>query len=196
MKYVITTVAALTLIGSALTSPLSAQERWGVEFRLNGAIATQDADRDNRENGIGFEGNVQYRFLPHMAAYAGWDWTHFSAQEAIAGPDMDLEETGYAFGLRFEHPFREGSRTNWWVRGGGIYNHFELENEDGDIVSDSGHGLGWEAGAGLALVLGNGWSLTPGIRYRELSRDLTIEGTEVPVDVEALAFEVGVGYRF
>jgi opacity protein-like surface antigen len=196
MKKVITTMAALSLIVSSQGSPVSAQERWGMEFRANGAIATQDADRDTRKNGVGFEANVQYRFLPHLGAYVGWDWTHFSALESIAGPNMDLEETGYAFGLRFQHPLREGSGTRWWVRGGGIYNHLELENGDGDIVEDSGHGLGWEAGAGLALAISEGWTLTPGIRYRELSRDLKIQDAIIPVDVEALAFELGVGFTF
>lgn len=111
---------ALTLIVSSQISPVRAQERWGMEFRANGAIATRDADRDTRKNGVGFEANVQYRFFPHLGAYVGWDWTHFSALESVAGPNMDLEETGYAFGLRFQHPVREGSRTSWWVRGGGI----------------------------------------------------------------------------
>ena len=39
------------------------------------------------------------------------------------------------------------------------------------------------------------WSLTPGVRYRKLSRDLQVDGMEVPVKMESLAFELGVQFR-
>ncbi len=100
------------------------------------------------------------------------------------------------FGLRFEHPFRAGSPTAGWIRAGGTYNHLELENSDGDLVEDSGHGLGWELGAGLTLPLSRSWVVTPGIRYRRLNRDLTLESRTVPVELEYLAFEFGFGRRF
>lgn len=194
MTRIIFAVTAAAMLLQA--SPANAQDRWAVELRGNGAIATQDLDRDHHQNGFGFEGSVRYRFLPHLAVYAGWDWTKFSAAEAIGGPDMHLEETGYAFGLRFEHPLRKGSRTAAWARGGGTYNHLELEDASGDIVADSGHGLGWEAGMGLAFDVGGRWSLTPGLRYRALSRDLEVGTTTIPVDLQYLAFELGIARRF
>lgn len=177
-------------------SPADAQDRWAVELRANGAIATQDVERDEHQSGFGIEGTVRYRFLPHLAAYAGWDWTRFSAADALGGSDMHLEETGYAFGLRFEHPFREGSGTAGWLRAGGTYNHLELEDKVGDIGADSGHGLGWEFGAGLAFDVGGRWSLTPGLRYRSISRDLEIGSVTTTVDLQYIAFEFGVARRF
>lgn len=194
MTRIMIAITGLTLALQA--SPADAQDRWALELRASGALATQDVERENHQNGFGFEGTVRYRFMPHLAVYAGWDWTHFTAGESFAGPDMGLEETGYAFGLRFEHPISGGSRTAGWARVGGTYNHLELEDADGEIVSDSGHGLGWEAGAGIAVPFGGRWSLTPGIRYRSLSRDLEIGGTTNPVDLQYVAFELGIARHF
>ena len=165
-----TTILALTTIALLTTTiPADAQtpDRWAVELRANGAMATQELQNDPLDTGFGFEATVRYRFLPHLAAYAGWDWIRFQADQSFAGNDMDFEETGYAFGLRFEHPIR-GSATAGWVRAGGTYDHLEVENTDGDILADSGHGLGWEVGAGVATPLRGGWSITPGVRYRSL----------------------------
>jgi hypothetical protein len=196
MTRIIIAITALSMAALSQASPASAQDRWGFELSGHGAVASQDAARDSHKNGFGFDGTVQYRFLPHLAAYAGWGLSHFRARDAIAGPKMDMEETGYVLGLRFEHPLRDGGRTAFWVRAGGMYGHLELENADGDVVADSGHGLGWEAAAGLALPLAPRWSLTPGIRYRFLSRDLEINSRTVPVELQATAFEIGILRRF
>lgn len=196
MNRSIPTLMAFTLAGLGLTSPAAAQIPLGIELRANGAIATQDAGRETHENGFGFEGNLQYDVLSSLAVYAGWDWNRFSALNAIAGPDTDLKETGYVLGLRYERPFQEGSRMAWWARFGGTYNHLELENSDGDLIDDSGHGFGLEAGAGVSVPFGGYWSLTPGIRYRKLSRDLEIDNLTTPVKLESLAFEVGLGLHF
>jgi opacity protein-like surface antigen len=195
MTRIIVAMTALAILFQA--APAGAQERWAVEFRGNGIVGTHDLDMDTHQNGFGYEASVRYRFLPHLSAYAGWDWTRFKAGDAFTGPHAGhLEETGYAVGLRFEHPFREGSRTAGWLRAGGMYNHVELENKDGDVVSDSGHGLGWEAGAGLAYGLNGRWSLTPGVRYRAISRDLEVGSATIPVDLQYVAFELGIAFRF
>ena len=196
MTRIVIAITALAMATVFQADPVSAQDRWGLELRGHGAVATQDAARDSYQNGFGGDGTIQYRFLPNLAAYAGWGLSHFGALDAIGGPDMDLEETGYVLGLRFEHPLREGGRTAYWVRAGGMYNHLELENADGDVVSDSGHGLGWEGAMGLAYPVASGWSLTPGIRYRSLTRDLEINDLTVPVELQAVAFEVGIARRF
>lgn len=188
--------SALTLVTVFQATPAAAQQRWSVELRGSGQVSTQDAARENHENGYGLEASVQYRVLEHVSAYAGWAYTHFAALEAIAGPDMDLEETGYVLGLRFEHPIRDGAPTRYWVRTGATYDHLELENADGDIVEDSGHGLGWEVGAGLAFPIRDRWSVTPGIRYRSLSRDLDIGAATTTVDLEYVGFEIGIRRAF
>jgi hypothetical protein len=107
---------------------------------------------------------------------------------------MDVEDTGYAFGLRFEHPLT--ARTAYWARLGGTANHIELEDAGGDIVFDSGHGVGWEAGGGVTVPVGDRLTLTPGVRYRALSRDVEIGGVTAPVRLRYVAVGMGVAYHF
>jgi opacity protein-like surface antigen len=190
-----TIIATATLATLLQLSPAAAQGPWGIQLRGNGAIATQDQDRETTQEGFGFGATIDYFFMPHVAAYAAWDLTHFAAHEML-GANRDLEETGYALGLRYQHPIRALGRTDGWVRAGAMYNHMELENDEGDVISDSGHDLGWEAGAGLAFGLNNGWSVNPGFRYRSLSRDLDVAGASVPVELQYVAFEIGVARRF
>ena len=58
-------------------------------------------------------------------------------------------------------------------------------------MTDSGHGIGWEAGAGFGFRLGNQWQIAPGMRYRSLTRDLTVGTVAAPTDLRYLAVEVG-----
>ena len=59
--------------------------------------------------GFGFKATIAYRFLPHIAAYTGWGWSEFKANEPFGLPNVNFEETGYTFGLQFIHPFGESS---------------------------------------------------------------------------------------
>lgn len=178
-------------------SPALAQQPWAVELRGGVAFPTADLGEDELDTGLGFEGTIRYRFLPHLAAYAGWDWMHFGADEAGGVTDVDVEATGYAFGLRFEHPFSGGTGPGpaYWARAGVLVDHIEIENQEGDLIADTGHGLGWEVGAGVAIGVGEKGSLTPGVRYRSLSRDLEFDGGEVPVDLRYVAAELGFAWR-
>lgn len=193
----------MTLVGLAVlltAAEVHAQQRWAFELRSGVDLSTQDVGNADLGTGFGFEGIFHYRFMPHLAAYAGWDWRVFTPDDAFAGPDADLDETGYAFGLRFEQPFdgEDPAVDGWayWLRGGGTYNHIEIEDSDGDIIADSGHGLGWEVGGGLSYGFAEIWSVTPGVRYRSLSRDVEIGATTTEVDLQYVAFEVGLVRRF
>lgn len=188
--------AALSLLMTA--GPLQAQSRWSLEVRGNAAVPTNELAGEDLGTGVGFEGNVGYHLYEHMSVYAGWDWTHFNADQSFAGPDMDFEETGYVFGLRWEHPFRGevGNGLAGWIRAGASVKHIEVEDDEGEIVADSGHGLGWEVGAGLSLPLGGSWRLTPGLRYRALSRELEAETATVDWDIQDVTFELGARWHF
>jgi hypothetical protein len=111
---------------------------------------------------------------------------------------MDFEETGYVFGLRWEHPLpnERGNGMAVWARAGGTLKHIEVEDGEGEIVSDSGHGLGWEVGAGLSLPLGERFSLTPGIRYKALSRELEVGSSPTDWDLSDVTFELGGRWHF
>jgi hypothetical protein len=172
-----------------------AQDKWSLEFRPGVDYATQDIADADLGIGFGAELSIAYRFTPHFAAYAGWSYNNFAVDQSFAGPDASFEETGYTFGLQFIHPIGE-SGLSYLVRAGGIYNHIEIENNDGDIIIDSGHGLGWQAEAGLVIPLSEKFSLLPSLRYRLLNRDIEIENVNTSVDLNYLSVGVGLSLSF
>lgn len=182
------------LVAAIISVPASAeaQNRWRFDLRGGVAFATEDLRDVSLGTGFGFEGTVNYRFQPHLWAYAGWDWHRFSAEDSFAGADGDIEETGYAFGLLFEHPLGGPASPALRLRAGGTYNHMEVENATGSLVADSDHGLGWEAGAGLAFRLDDRWQVAPGVRFRSLSQDLTVGSVTTAADLRYL--DIGVGF--
>jgi len=194
MNRIIMAVGAVAVLAAA--SPATGQDRWAFELRGGVAFPTEDIGNDALGRGMGFDGTLRYRFLPHLALYGGWDWIGFSPDELSGTADLDLEETGYTFGLRFEHPLAGDPGLAGWVRAGATYDHLEIEVEDGDIIADSGHGFGWEAAAGVAIGAGARWSVTPGVRYRSLSRDLEIGGVTAGADLRYVMAELGLAVRF
>ena len=178
-----------------VSHPAVAQSRLSWEVRSGIAFATQDLGDADLGTGFGFEGTLAYRFMPHLAGYAGWGWHRFSADQSFAGTNADFEETGYTFGLQFVHPLGK-LPLDYFVRGGGIFNHIETENGEGNITADSGHGLGWQVETGLAIPLGNHWQLMPGVRYRSLSRDIEIGTVSTAVDLTYLTVGVGISRSF
>ena len=172
---------------------LFAQKKASFEFRAGAAFPLEQLGETDLKTGFGFEGIFDYRFLPHLSAYAGWGWNQFTTEEANS--DMDVEETGYLFGLQFNHPIGNGP-LSYYIRVGGLYNHLELENKAGDIVNDSGHGLGYRIGIGVDLALTENIHLRPGVKYQSLSRDVTIETSPVAMDHNYFAASLGIGFDF
>lgn len=172
-----------------------AQKAWGIEVRPGVNFATKKLGDANLKTGFGIEGTVNYRIIPNLAAYAGWGWNRFSAGQSFAGTKNDFEETGYTLGLQFTHPFEKGN-LGYLLEFGGILNHIEVENNNGDIIADSGHGLGWQAGLGLKIPLGERFSLIPAIRYRALSRDIQIDQTKTAVDLNYVSVGIGLSWAF
>ena len=193
MKKVILTTVALVL--AFAFHQVKSQDRWSLEFRPGVDFATKNIADADLGTGFGFEGAIAYRFMPHLAAYAGWSWNHFAVDKSFAGPDAGFEETGYTFGFQFIHPIGETS-LSYLIRLGGTYNHIEIENNDGDIIIDSGHGLGWQAEAGLSIPLSERFSLLPTVRYRSLNRDIKIENFSTAVDLNYLSAGVGLSWSF
>jgi opacity protein-like surface antigen len=174
--------------------PASAQSPVSLEVTGVGALPTQTLGGADLKTGFGFGANVRYRFMPHLAAYGGWEWHHTRSDQLIAGRTTDVEDTGYTFGLRFEHPI--ATNLAYWVRAGGLYNHIELENADGQMVSDSGHGLGWEVGGGVAVPITPRIALTPGVRYRTLTRDLEIGDLTRSSTLSYTTIGAGIAFTF
>lgn len=192
-KRLLVIAACTVLMLTAQTA--NAQRRWSAEFRPGVNFATQNLGSTNLNTGFGYEGTIAYRFLPHVAAYGGWSWNRFSAAESVAGNDVDFEETGYMLGLQLIHPIGV-SKISYLIRAGGTYNHVETENAAGTTVNDTGHGLGWQAGAGLAIPLGNRIQLIPEVRYRSLSRDMKTDQLTTPVKLDYISAGVGLAFSF
>lgn len=174
---------------------LIAQDRFSFELRSGASFATQELGDADLTTGFGFEGILDYRFMSQLSAYIGWGWNRFTGDDAFTGSEVDFEETGYLFGLQFNHPLGE-TPLAFYARAGGIFNHIELENEEGDITDDSGHGLGYRVGAGLAISLGSNWHLKPGVKFQSLSRDIDMSVGTTSVDLTYISVGIGIAKRF
>jgi hypothetical protein len=186
------------LIFTLITTSVFAQNldsKFSFELNAGPSLAIQDLGGTDLNIGLGFEGTITYRFMPHLGAYAGWGWNKFASDEQFEGIDADFEETGYVFGLEFKHPFLT-SDISWLVRAGGLYNHLEIENSDGDIVWDTGHGLGYQVVAGIEVPIGEKWSLTPTIKFHSLSREIDVSGGNRELDQRYLGARIGLVRNF
>jgi opacity protein-like surface antigen len=195
MKTIQTSIIGIFIL--LITNTSFAQDKWSAELRPGINFATSDLGDAKLKTGFGFEVAVGYKFMPQLGGYVGWGYNNFQTDSSsFAGSgDIDFDETGYTFGLQFIHPIGESS-VSYLIRAGGIYNHIEVENNDGDNIGDSGHGLGWEIGAGIKVDLGSNWNLRPQLGYRALSRDIEIGNTTTDVDLNYISFGVGIAKMF
>lgn len=187
-RVLIATGALAFLTGAAVAS---ARSRWSLEPSGGSAFATAKVGGADLSRGFGVGLAAGYRFLPHLSVYGGLDWHRFSVDQSPSG---DLEDNGYMFGLRFEHPLF--ARVSYWARAGGIANHIELEDETGAQAWDSGHDLGWEVGGGFSVPVSQRLKLTPGVRFRSLSRDVDVGGAMTPTDLRYVVVGTGIVYTF
>lgn len=184
----------LTLLSLNLFSQ-EKPRRFGIELNGGASFAVSNPLETNLMPGFGFEGILQYDFLQHLGVYGGWGWNHFASEGSSTEDGPDYEETGYVLGLQFRYPFGS-SPVSFFVRGGALYNHIEVENSDGDIILDTGHGFGWQATGGVDIPLGSNWSLTPGIKFNSLSREVDVEGVSDDLIHNYLSVRVGIVKRF
>lgn len=192
MKRITGGLAAAAFVATA--SIAGAQARWSIEASGDAAFATERLAGSELGVGVGFGVTVGYRLMSNLQTYAGWDWHHFRTVEVVGSSELDVEDTGYAFGLRYERPMF--AQAAGWLRAGGIANHIEIEDDDVGNIADSGHGLGWEVGGGLSIPVGARLDLNPGVRYRALTRDLELGTSTVSADLRYVTMGVGVVYRF
>ena len=195
MKRIILLLSIIGMVLMLTVQMTNAQNRISWEFRTGVDFATQELGNADLNTGFGFDGMLAYRFMPHTSVFGGWGWHRFTSDDSFAGSNMDFEETGYTFGLEFLHPLGN-TQFDFYLRGGGIYNHIEVENSNGDITADSGHGLGWQIEGGLAFDLGNRWILKPGVRYRSLSRDIEIGNITAKTNLTTFNTSIGISRTF
>lgn len=182
-------VAVAMFVSTATTAE---ESRFGFELRGGAATASEDVAGADLGTGASLAFTASYRLQPHLGLYGGWGWRHFPSD------DVDFEQTGYVAGLRFEHPFQGeelGAGLAYRIHAGATWEHLELEQGD-EVVTDSGHGLGWEAGAALVVPFATGWQIVPGASWHSLQRDLTVGTTTTPTTLRSIVFDVGVTRHF
>ena len=89
----------------AAQSITAQEERCALELRPGISYATQELGNADIDLGLGSEIIFEVRFMPHTWGYIGWGYNRFNSDEtSFAGKGADFEETGYLFGLHFNHP--------------------------------------------------------------------------------------------
>lgn len=189
-------IVVLLTISSSLAQQQEYSSRFGFELNTGASFVTHNVANADLNIGGGFEAILHYRFMPHTGVYAGWGWNkNASTNESFAGQNMDFEETGYIVGLQYIHPLANYP-VSWYVRAAGLYNHIEIENSNGDIVEDTGHGLGWQVAGGFSIPMSSKWELNPGVKFNALSRELTTNGATHNLDLNYLSMRVGIVRSF
>lgn len=182
----------LTGIVILCTTVAFGQEDWSATFRPGLHFPTSDTPAGQTQIGFGFDFTVTYAISPNLDAYAGWGWNKFDINNTSGDQVAFLEETGYTFGLLFLYPIGEGP-ISYLVRAGGIYNQLEIENNSGTLLADTGHGFGWQLGAGISYKFTENWFLRPELKYHALSRDNAPNAT---LDLNYVSFAVGLAVTF
>jgi len=195
MKSKVFSIVGMVLLLSYGVIAQNSDKKFGFEINGGASLAIKELSNTSLNVGIGSELLFHYRFMDHLGVYGGWGWNQLSADKSFAGNKVCFEETGYILGLQLMYPIYD-SRFSYYVRCGGLYNHIETENAAGNVINNTGHGLGFQIATGLNYYLGKNWSLTGGLKYNSLNRDTNFEGTTKNFDLQYLSFRIGVVKQF
>jgi hypothetical protein len=187
---------ALSILIFSNTGFAQTQKRFNINVRPAVNFPTKKLGDATLNVGFGFEGTIAYWFIPNLSVYAGWGWNKFQADKSFAGNSIDVVETGYRAGLQFRYPIGS-SKIQYLIGAGALYNHIEIENENGDLVNDyDGHDFGWQAEGGIVVPLGERFNLTPTVRYQSLMTATKIGSVNTPVDLNYISGGVSLSFLF
>lgn len=190
---IIASLAGITLLFCSVE--LEAQDKWSLTIKPAVNVPAKEIQGTELATGYGIDGSLSYGITDFLALNAGWGWNKFSADNSFAGNDMDFEATGYTLGIQFNYPTTP-SKITYSVGVGGIYNHIEIENSNGDIVADSGHDLGAQVEAGISIKAGNHFALVPFARYRALSNEFNMDQTTQAFKLQYFSAGLGLSWIF
>jgi hypothetical protein len=185
-----TKIILITISAILAFATLALAETWTVEFRPAFQVPTADFDDAELDNGMGFDGRVAYRVMPHVEVFTGWSWANF------ASDDFDFEETGYDFGARFIHPI-SGMKLSYLLEAAATLKHIEIEFDD-EIVADSDHSLGYQLGAGVVYPVTANLAIIPSVRYNALNSEVEFDilNTKVEGDLNYLSIGANLAWKF
>lgn len=192
-----TKVLLALILSVFITAAALAQEtekKFAFEISGGPSFPTREFVEDIRM-GIGFEGTLQYRFLPFTSVYGGWGANWLSSESDISENNMDYEETGYVLGIDFRKP-AGSSNLSYYIRAGVLYNHIETEDSEGVIIYNSMHGFGYQLAGGIDLKLGRNWSLVPGIKYNSLLSETETNGVGKQIKYQYISLRIGISKQF
>ncbi len=169
--------------------------KFAIELNGGASFGLTKLDDAKLNTGFGFEGLLHYEFMKNIGVYAGWGWNQFVSNNSFAGEDSRFEETGYVFGLQYRYPVSNTS-VAVFIRGAALYNHIEVENTEGDIISDTGHGFGGQAAMGVDVNLGSGWGFAPGVKFNFLNRIASYQNIEHELGLKYISARLSLIKRF
>jgi hypothetical protein len=184
-------LAAIAVAGTVSSAPA---QRVSADFRFALAAPSEQVAGTDLETGLGVGAVISLRLMPRLHLYGGWDWMQFP-YEAL-GVDRDLQETGYTFGLRFEQSLRADAGVRFRAEAGGTLKHIEIEDDNGNLIADSGHDWGFELGTGIRVPFGTSWSAVPMLRYRSLGTEFRTGSIVTKADLRYFGFELGLSRHF
>ncbi len=169
--------------------------RFSFEFASGIVVPTKKINDSNFDVGLGFDGLFLYRVISKWGVFAGWGWNKMEVEESYVGKGVCYDETGYVFGIQYSN--RVGKKPlSYYLRGGGLHKHIEIEKSDGEIIDDTGHGLGWQVGGGILYSLNKKWGLTTGVNYSSLVRETDLIGSEKEINYKYVSLKIGLIYCF
>ena len=154
-------VAALVLAASAFRpAPALAQGSGGTQWGVRGGVSFPNGDSsvvldDGWHGGVTL--NYEIPALP-LAIRADGDYHHFSAKTGSGSTELYGGNVNLTLGLKI-------IAVKAYVLGGGDYYGARYS---GSVAAASDSGFGWNAGAGVALVIGRVSLFVVG-RYHEIS---------------------------
>lgn len=173
----------------------SEEKRGG--FEVNGGISlAASLPGDVITNiGAGAEALFHYRVTKHFGLYGGWGYNAFRSDYELARHRCDFEETGYIIGLQYKRQL-EFSSVSVFVRGAFQYKHIEIEDPSGELLFDTTHGPGWQAGFGLDLPFSEKWSIVPEMKFSVLTEREDLATFETIPDRNYFSLRIGLLKRF
>ncbi len=190
LRILITLMFVSFISGSSI-----AQERFSAEFRPGLSFPLDKIGGSSMNAGFGFEFTAAWEIIQDVGVYAGWGWNKFDADNAFFTNGIDITETGFTSGIQFKH-FIKNSSLSYLVRGGVVYNHLELEDNNAEFRAESKDGIGWQAEAGITLEIGANWDLRPTLRYRSLPGDIEVFNGRMSVDLKYISIGLGLAKKF